>query len=245
MFNFFKKKNTEESAKICFATDIHCHLVPGVDDGSSSASLSADFIEQMQQWGITRIFASPHVTQDLFENSQADLDVALGELQAELTRRGNQIFLDRSAEYRIDDFSKSQIFSGEAKTLPNNYIIVENSFIQEPWGLDQFLFDLKVKGYKPILAHPERYFYYHGKRKRYDEIHSAGTLFQVNLLSLSGYYGKDEKAIAKYLVDKGYVDFLGTDIHKQSHVDSITEYLKTSEYRKISAKLNLLNDIAF
>ena len=109
MFNFFKKKNTEESAKICFATDIHCHLVPGVDDGSSSASLSADFIEQMQQWGITRIFASPHVTQDLFENSQADLDVALGELQAELTRRGNQIFLDRSAEYRIDDFSNIKI----------------------------------------------------------------------------------------------------------------------------------------
>lgn len=245
MFNFFKKKNAQEPVKLCFSTDIHCHLVPGVDDGAANAQVSADLIERMQNWGINRIFTSPHVAQHTFENTQESLDEALEQLKSELTSRGNDIRIDRSAEYRIDEYSLSQIKSGYAKTLPNNYIIVENSFIQEPWGLDQILFDIKVMGYKPIWAHPERYFYYHNKRNRYDDIHASGTLFQVNLLSLAGYYGKEEKIIADYLVDKGYVDFLGTDIHRMAHVDAIDAYIQTKDYRKIASKLHLLNDTAF
>ena len=90
---------------------------------------------------------------------------------------------------------------------PNNYILVENSFIQEPWNVEQVLFDLKVKGYKPILAHPERYSYYHNRFERYDAIYRSGTMFQVNLLSLAGYYGKAEKKTAEMLVEKNMVNF--------------------------------------
>lgn len=242
MFNFFKKKTAQEPAGLCIATDIHCHLIPGVDDGSPDMETSVALIKRMQKLGFKRIFASPHITQDTFENTQEELDNGLNELKAELTRQGIDIFIDRSAEYRIDEYSLEQINSGKAKALPNGYIIVENSFIQEPWQLDKTLFDIKVKGYKTILAHPERYFYYHNKRNRYDELHNAGTLFQINLLSLAGYYGKDEKIVAEYLVDKGYVDFLGSDIHRMAHIDAIENYLTSKDYKKIAPKLNVLND---
>lgn len=240
MFDFFKKK--KEPAQLCVSTDIHCHLVPGIDDGAKDARTAVDIIERMQQWGIKRIFASPHVAQDVFENTQEELDMALSVLKDELDSRGNDIEISRSAEYRIDDYAMTQIKSGEAKILPNGFVLVENSFMQEPWGLDNLLFDLQVKGFKPILAHPERYFYYHTNRKRYDEIHASGTYFQINLLSLAGYYGKEEKQVAEYLVGKGYADFVGSDIHRHEHVDAIDAYLTSKDYRKILPKLNLLND---
>lgn len=245
MFDFLKRKKDKEPVQLCVATDIHCHLVPGVDDGAKDAFVAADIIERMQALGIKRIIASPHVAQDTFENTQEELDIALAELKAELLRRGNNINISRSAEYRIDDYSMSQIKNGEAVILPNNYVLVENSFMQEPWGLDQLLFDLQVKGMKPILVHPERYFYYHNNRKRYDEIHSGGTCFQINLLSLAGYYGREEKTIAEYLVNKGYADFLGSDIHRMEHVNAIESYLSSKDYRKLLPKLTPMNDKVF
>ncbi len=240
MFNFFKKKTTP--SELYFTTDIHCHIIPGIDDGSPDASTSADLIERMQGWGIKRIIASPHVTQDTFENTPATIAPAFDTLNAELSARGNNIEITHSAEYRIDEFFIAQLETGNIVPLPNNYLLVENSFIQEPWNLDQLLFDLKVRGYKPILAHPERYFYYYGKRNRYEEIHNAGTLFQVNLLSLAGHYGKDEKSIAEYLLDKGWVDFIGTDLHRHAHADSIDAYLSSKDYGRHLSKLHLLND---
>ena len=163
MFDFLKKK--KEPAQLCISTDIHCHLVPGVDDGAKDAFVAADIIERMQALGIKRIIASPHVAQDTFENTPEGLDTALAELKAELISRGMDIDISRSAEYRLDDFSLSQIDGGEASLLPNSHILVENSFMQEPWGLEQILFNLQLKGLKPILAHPERYFYYHKNLK--------------------------------------------------------------------------------
>lgn len=243
MFDFLKKKS--EPAKLCISTDIHCHLLPGVDDGAKDAIVAADIIERMQAMGIKRIIASPHVAQDTFENTQEELDVALAELKAELISRGNNMEISRSAEYRIDDYSLTQINSGVAAVLPNSYILVENSFMQEPWGLEQILFNLKMKGLKPILAHPERYFYYHKNLKRYDQLHASGTYFQVNLLSLSGYYGKDEKSIAEHLVGKGFVDFLGSDIHHIRHVESIENYLQSRDYRKLLQKIDPQNDKVF
>jgi tyrosine-protein phosphatase YwqE len=98
--------------------------------------------------------------------------------------------------------------------------------------LDQILFTVKVNGFKPILAHPERYSYYYGKKNRYEQIHAAGTRFQVNILSLAGFYGKEEKNIAEWLLQHGMVDFLGTDLHNHRHADAIEAYLASKDYRR-------------
>ncbi|MBQ7042414.1 MAG: hypothetical protein IJN66_06890 [Muribaculaceae bacterium] len=240
MFSIFKKKT--KKAELCFTTDIHCHIVPGVDDGSPDVGTSVELVERMKGWGINRIIASPHVTQEAFENTPETIAPALAALKSGLDAKGVDVELSHSAEYRIDEFFMAQLEAGNVVALPGNYLLVENSFLQEPWDLDKTLFDLKVRGYKPILAHPERYYYYYGKRGRYDELHNVGTLFQINMLSLAGYYGKDEKMIAEYLLEKGYVDFIGTDLHRHAHADAIDAYLASKDYRKIAPKLHLLND---
>ena len=218
MFSFFKKK--QEPLQLCFNTDIHCHVLPGIDDGSPDVATSIELIQRMKSWGISRIIATPHVTQASFENTPETMGNALNELKKELAEKNIDIDITHSAEYRL----------------------VENSFIQEPWNLDQLLFDLKVKGYKPILAHPERYIYYHSKKDRYKAIHSTGTKLQLNILSIAGHYGKEEKQIAMELIEKGFVDFIGTDLHNHRHADAIEAYLASKDYRKIKDRLPLLNN---
>ncbi|MEZ3520151.1 MAG: hypothetical protein K1V78_01430 [Muribaculaceae bacterium] len=246
MFNIFQKKR-KEPLKLPFKTDIHCHLVPGVDDGSPDAATSAELIERMQRWGIERIIASPHVTQYTFENTPDILDPALEELQEELRRRGNAIVMERSAEYRIDEFFLKQMEAKALTPYPNSYLLIENSFMQEPWNLDQLIFDLQVRGFRPVLAHPERYTYYYGKPSRYKELHDAGLMFQINLLSLAGNYGKAEKKMAEKLLEDGMVDFIGTDLHNSRHAAVIDEYLMSKDAEKHFAMLEsvIQNDKAF
>lgn len=241
MFDFFKKN--KEPQKLCVTTDIHCHVVPGIDDGSPDAVTSADLVERMQRWGITRIIASPHVTEASFENTPQIMDNALASLKEELDRRGNGIDISHSAEYRIDDYFFSQIENDNLCPLPGNFLLIENSFIQEPWDLDRIVFDLKIKGFKPILAHPERYFYYaEGHRDRYKKLHVNGLMFQINLLSLAGHYGKAEKNTAEYLLENDMVDFIGSDLHNHTHADSIDAYLSSRDYQRHLRHLIPRND---
>lgn len=248
MWNIFGSSK-KEPAKTFFKTDIHCHIIPGVDDGSPDVDTSLQLVERMRSFGIERIIASPHVTCATFENTPDVLDPALETLNDALkaaTPAGEQPFVvERSAEYRLDDFFEEQFAKGLITPLPNNYLLVENSFVQEPWNLDKTIFDLKVAGYYPILAHPERYIYYHSKRDRYMEIHGRGAMFQINLLSLAGHYGKAEQQMAEWFIEKGLVDFIGTDLHNHRHADAIEEYLKSKRYKRIAEAINVRNDMAF
>ena len=153
MFNLFRSKH-KEPASLCFSTDIHCHIVPGIDDGAPDAATSADLVERMQSWGIERIIASPHVTQDTFENNPQTIAPAIEKLQQELARRGNGIKVTNSAEYRIDELFTKQLEEDVIMPYPGNYILIENSFMQEPWNLDQLIFDLQVKGYSTCNGPP-------------------------------------------------------------------------------------------
>lgn len=242
MFNFFNKPKAP--ATLPFSTDIHCHVVPGVDDGSPDISTSLQLIDRMQNWGIKRIFASPHVTQNTFENTPESLAQVVAGLKEALAKEGKTIELSNHAEYRLDDFSLSFFESGKVMTLPGNYIMIENPFVSEAWFIDQTIFDLQVKGLTPILAHPERYSYYFKNRARYRQLHDAGAKFQINLLSLAESYGKEQREIAEQLIADGLVDFVGTDLHNTRHADQIDAYLLTKQAHKHAAALEgkLLND---
>ena len=123
MFNIFSRKE-KSPATLCFRTDIHCHVIPGVDDGSRNVETSVELIEAMQGFGIERIIASPHVTQESFENNSSTIDPALDLLHNELRRRGNNIEISHSAEYRIDDLFLQRLENNELMLLPNNHIII-------------------------------------------------------------------------------------------------------------------------
>jgi len=243
---FFKKKS-KVPTELFIHTDIHCHLVPGIDDGQQNAEEAAVLVEHSRRWGFEKIYCTPHITQDRFENTPEIIAGAFSRLKEAVEARGVDVMLDYSAEHRIDGFFFDELEKGHIRPFPNNYLLVENSFIQEAWNLDQTLFDLNVKGYKPILAHPERYVYYFDKKQRYEQLHSAGTLFQVNILSLAGYYGKDVRQMAEYLVEKDLVDFIATDMHNATHREAIEEYLSGKAYLRHAARLEgrVLNDTAF
>ncbi len=247
MFDFFKKKKAVAET-LFFHTDIHCHLVPGIDDGQKVASEAAALVEREKSWGITRILCTPHITQDTFENTPEIISGAFAKLQEAVAERGVEgISLDYSAEHRLDPYFLSELEAGHIRPFPNGYLLVENSFIQEMWNMDQTLFDLAVKGYKPVLAHPERYRYYYGNRQRYKQLHDAGVLFQINVLSLAGYYGKAEKQVAEWLIENNLVDFVGTDMHNERHAQAIDAYIGSKDCRRHAAALTgrILNDTAF
>lgn len=243
MFNIFSRKR--ERQPLFYKTDIHCHILPGIDDGSPDVDTSVRLVNRMAQWGLERIIASPHVTYGTFPNTKETVTPALTSLTDRLTAEGvTTPAISHSAEYRIDDLFLDHLAKNELMLLPMQYLLIENSFMQEPWNLDRLVFDLQVKGYRPILAHPERYSYYYKRQDRYRTLHDAGLLFQCNVLSLAGAYGPAEKRMAEQLIKDGMVDFLGTDLHRESHADAIDAYLASKDYLKHRDALQgrLLND---
>jgi tyrosine-protein phosphatase YwqE len=230
MFNFFSR--SKQPIDLWFSTDIHCHIIPGVDDGSPDAETSVTIITELAEMGVSRILATPHIACDTFENTPEILDAAQAELDVAMKVHGlTDIQVSHAAENRIDDMLQKNMKDGTLLAYPNNYILIENSFVQEPWDLEPIIFDLQVRGYQPILAHPERYLYYHLKHGRYKELHEK-VMFQVNVLSLAGYYGKEVKKVAEDMISAGMVDFLGTDTHGTRHTECFREYLASRDARR-------------
>lgn len=244
-FGLFGKNKNIEPQKLCFSTDIHCHIIPGIDDGAKDSNISVSLVEAMQQWGIKRIIATPHVTEETFENTPESISKAYGILKEAMEKENIQIPISYSAEYRMDGRFNEIMKNGGYILMPGRYLLIENSFVQPSFDLKNIIFELQLKDVKPVLAHPERYSYYQRKRQIYSELIEAGCEFQINLLSLSGYYGMAEKETALWLIDRGYVSFLGSDLHHFGHVESINRFLCTREYADIAKRLApvLKNDL--
>ncbi len=246
MFNIFKHK--KQNTQLFYATDVHCHILPGVDHGSQSIEQSLEMLRAEREMGITRVVLTSHVTAETFENTPDTLRPAFELLKQAVADTEDlchmQLFL--SAEYRMDEFWDKQYAMGNQIAMPGNYILMENSFHQELLGLDDLLFDLRVRGYKPILAHPERYAYYAVRKQRMEQLHGMGIKFQVNLLSLAGYFGQHCRETALWLVKNGMVDMLGSDMHGLDHAKVIQDFLNTKEWRnKIAPQLqtHIINDL--
>ena len=229
MLGLFKKKS--QPIPIWFKTDIHNHVLPGIDDGSPDVETSIALIEGLHRLGVDRIISSPHVAAVEFPNTPETLGAAYDELKKALAEASITGPVSHSAEYRIDEELSGIIEAGNLKPYPEDYLLIENQWLQEPWNLDEIIFQLQLKGYQPILAHPERFTYYHRDPGRLDDLH-AKLPFQINLLSLAGFYGKPVQKAAESLVKKGYCDFLGTDTHNLKHLEYLRAYLRTSEARR-------------
>lgn len=230
MFNFFSK--SKEPIQLWFKTDIHCHIVPGVDDGSPDVETSTTLVRDMAEMGLEHIIPSPHVTAETFENTAETLDPAFTQLQEALKAAGlDNMVHNYGAENRVDELFQKNFSEGKLITHPNKYILVENAFVQEPWDLENTIFELCVRGFKPIMAHPERFTYYIQKPDRLKHLHDK-IPFQVNILSLAGYYGNTVKKMAEKLIEADMVDYLGTDFHGLRHTDCVRQYLSTRDARR-------------
>lgn len=236
MFGKLFKRNKEQ-VQLFYNTDVHCHILPGVDHGSQSIEQSLEMLRAEAEMGIKRVILTSHVTAITFENTRETLTDAFLKLKDAVTDEGMDMELFLSAEYRMDEYFDKEYAADHLIPMPGNHILLENSFQQELMNLDELLFDMQVKGYRTILAHPERYPYYSRRHKRYEQLHNAGARFQINILSFTGYFGEEARESALWLVKNGLVDYLGTDMHNVKHAHIIMDYINSKEWKKMSRDL--------
>lgn len=227
MFNFFKKG--EKAVGLYdfrnIRQDIHCHLLPGIDDGSPDIKTSISLIKQLKEAGFSKFICTPHIISDLYRNTPQTIEAALGNLEAGCLAYDVDVQLSAAAEYMMDDYFMELLRKKTGLlTLTQNYVLTELSYAMAPNNLERIAFELVTNNYQPIMAHPERYHYYHKKPEAYSRMKELGFKLQVNLLSLTGYYGKPTTLAARYLFDQNLVDFVGSDLHHQKHLDTLLDH---------------------
>jgi len=206
-------------------TDMHCHLLPGVDDGVQTMDESLKILQNYENLGIKKVWLTPHVMEDI-PNTTEGLKARFEELKN--SYKGNiKLFL--SAEYMLDNLFVNRIDNNDLLAMgkKGNHLLVETSYLYPPIDLYEKLVNIKNKGYFPILAHTERYLYM--DKKQYHKLKDMGILFQLNLMSLIGSYGKDAKENAQYLLKKGFYDVTGTDLHYIKALESINKISLTKK----------------
>lgn len=249
MTSIFNSLFKRQRQPLFFATDIHCHILPGIDDGAPDADYGAELVMRMSAWGLSRIIATPHVVGEVYENTPESISAALTRLQESMHAKGIPTTVQSAAEHRLDDLFSRNIIADTLISHPGKHVLIENSFMQEARDIDSIVIRLTNRGYIPVMAHPERFVYYHSANlKRYFELHRLGVRFQVNLLSIAGRYGSEPRHVAERLIEAGIVDFFGTDVHRHEHCDAIEAFLSSRNYDKLLnaiKKRPCLNDTAF
>jgi protein-tyrosine phosphatase len=224
---FFRKKSNEVDFSSLFA-DMHSHLIPGIDDGSPTLETSIKLITGLMNIGYKKIITTPHIMWDMYKNSHEVIQSGWEKVKNEIDERKIPVDFYAAAEYFMDDHFDHVIDQDiPLLTLKGNMVLVEFSFVQEPAELKRIIFKLQIKGYQPVIAHPERYLYFNANKNWYDEIKNAGCLFQINLLSLTGFYGRAPVELGQYLIKKKYIDLLGTDLHNERHLEALQNYPAT------------------
>ena len=212
--------------------DIHSHLLPGIDDGAKDLSQSIELIKTMLSYGIKNFITTPHVLGDVYPNSSETIKTKLEEVRTELTNQGlDDVTISAAAEYMMDERFSDLLEADDILTLKDNYILVEMSYFSAPLNLYEILFEIQLKGYKPILAHPERYNFFHNDFENYYKLKKAGCLFQLNFLSMTEQYGKNVQQISQKLLKLNMYDFTGSDTHHFKHLN-LLKTLATEKNKK-------------
>lgn len=236
---FFKKKIPLTDFFTDGFVDIHSHLLPGIDDGAKDMDTSIALLLKMASYGIKNFITTPHVLGNVYPNSSEVIKQKLAAVKKELEKRKIKgISIQAAAEYMLDEEFSALLDQKDILVLKDNYILVEMSYFSAPINLYELLFKIQLKGYKPVLAHPERYNFYHTDFKNYYKLKQAGCLFQLNLLSLTDQYGKGVQKTSEKLLKENLYDFVGTDTHHQNHLELLPKIGTKKTLEKIKHLLN-------
>lgn len=240
MFSIFSSKHTADLSFI--GADMHSHLLPGIDDGLQKIDDTILFIKQLHRLGYQKLICTPHIFSGVHPNSPATILPVLNSVKEILHNREIPVNIEAAAEYMVDhEFAQSIKNGDQLLTFGDNYILIEMSYVAASSYLHQVIFDLKLAGLQPVIAHPERYSYYHVQFHNYEELKDRGCLFQVNLLSLCGYYGNPIKKVAEKLLKNKMIDFVGTDMHHQNHLQTTKKFAEDKKLYRLLENASLLN----
>ena len=217
MFGWFKKtpKNLEPINFSDIRVDIHSHLIPNIDDGAKNLEDSISMIRELKKLGFSKIITTPHIMSDLYQNTPEIINSGLEKLKLALKKSNVDIEISAAAEYYVDYDFEQRIGKEKFLTLDGKHILIEFSFLEPPRNMDDIIFKLQLEGYIVVLAHPARYQYF--TIDDYQSLNNRGVLFQLNLLSLTGYYSPQVKHNASLLIKNKFVSFIGSDCHNMHH----------------------------
>ncbi len=243
MISFFKSKPKLSALIPNGFIDIHSHLLPGIDDGSKSLEETETLLQQLKVIGFEKCITTPHTLPEIWENTRDGILQKFDETKSQLSENLQPMLDHTASEYMLGESFIDRLQSEKLLTLKDNIVLIEMSYLNPPLALKDIIFEIQIKGYQPLLAHPERYLYYHKNLKAYELFKDSGVLFQLNLLSSVGYYGPSVAKAADYLLKNDFIDYVGSDVHHQKHVSSFeSKIVITSETKLCEA---LKNNTAF
>lgn len=238
MLSFLRPRLSKIASPL--TTDIHSHLLAGLDDGVKSLEEALVIIRTFQEFGYKKLITTPHVHQDYYRNTPVLIQQGLAELNSYLAQQNMKFEIQAAAEYYLDEELIRTVEDGEKLlTFGDHYLLFETNMITEPYHLKDFIFKITTAGYKPVLAHPERYAYLNLEKA--EDLRDRGVLFQMNMLSIIGYYSKPVKKMARKLIDQGWIDLLGSDCHHLEQARLIEYVTKNRTFQK-ALDLPLLNN---
>ena len=243
MLNLFKRKYETRPIFAPLGTDMHCHLVPKVDDGSKCMEESIECLQTLAAVGYKKVIITPHFQYPRFPNEEEDIKRRYEEIKKQAADEGLEIELAGiGGEYRIDSGFAKRLENPKFLLVGGKYVLVEFSLHQQMMGSDELIFDLQMKGYEVILAHPERYPYLNVNGMRMEQLKNQGVYFQINSLSLGGFYGEEAKQRALEMLERGWVEFMGTDTHNTMYAQALRDLTHNRKVEKVMEKYQFLNN---
>lgn len=221
--------------------DVHSHFIPGIDDGAQTMDQSMELLTAMAELGYKKVVTTPHNMADGYRNTPEIILGGLERVRDELKQRGIAMEIDAAAEYYLDHELEQKVADRRVLTFGDNFLLFELPFISEPAVLLPVIFQMQTAGYRPVLAHPERYAFWYTDFSKYERLKERGVLFQLNMIALSGAYGPQARQIAEKLIDAGHYELIGSDCHSMNHVQAIKNTLSKPYLHKLIASGKLLN----
>lgn len=234
LFNWFNKTKQQEGVlPAYFDVDFHNHLIPGIDDGSASVEESLAITAFFQSTGVKKMITTPHVSMEYYPNQHDDILRRFGQLQEQMLQAGSSMQLEVAAEYMIDDGFRALMNKGGLLTFGDNYLLVELSGFAEHPDFSALIFDLQSSGFNVILAHPERYVFWHHDKEKYFTLKERDIKLQLNFLSLTHVYSTEVNKTAKWLIENKLIDFIGSDVHRAKQSEIYKKALGSPLYTKL------------
>lgn len=240
---FSKKKPTNYEHHL---VDLHSHLIPEIDDGVKTLEESISIIKGMKELGFEKLITTPHIMSHRFPNTSDIIKKGFEVVQEAIIRQNINIELEYASEYYFDEHFLELIRKKDILTFGDNYVLFELPYSPHkntipPLGLENTIFELQSAGYRPVLAHPERYNYYTTRMDKLLKLKEQALLFQMNVNSFGGFYGKKAKENALKLVSEGVIDFVGSDTHNYKYVNCFKKTISDKNFNKIFSNNRIKN----
>ncbi len=231
MFGLFnRRKSILESGLLKGAVDNHSHILYGLDDGVKTQEDSLAILRFLEEQGVSEVWFTPHVMEDV-PNTTEGIRARFAELKA-VYQGGLSFHL--AAEYMIDTLFEERLANRDLLTHGDDTVLVETSAVAPPINLWEVLESMRKAGYRPLIAHPERYRYM--EKADYKRLYEMGCLLQMNLPSIVGFYGESARERALDLLDKGWYRMVGSDCHRFRAIQAqyAAKELKKDTLRKLA-----------